>query len=442
MKKPPKSAASHWLWKNSKKFFQNPPEYMNQQRAELGDFYALNFPIPNFYGLTHPDQVKYLLVTNNKNYLKDWGTQQLKLALGNGLLTNEGDFWRRQRRIAQPAFHRARLAALMQTMVDSTAERLTHWKSKQVPFDVAEEMTLLTSDIVSKTLFGSNVENLDEISESMHFINRYLTVTLRRLIPVPVWLPTSFNRTFKRHLKKIDGLIGKMVQDRRNHPENRNDLLAMLMEAQDEESGERMTDGQLRDECMTLFAAGHETSANSLAWTLFLLGKHPDIWERLRQEVKEILGNRLPTMDDLRQLPYTLQVIQESMRLYPPAWAIGREAIAADEVEGYPIKPKSQILMSPYAIHRHPDFWENPEEFDPERFSPENSKNRHKYAYLPFGGGPRLCIGNNFAMMEMQIVLAMITQKFRLKLTDDQAVEMEALITLKPRNGVWMEVLR
>ncbi len=220
------------------------------------------------------------------------------------------------------------------------------------------------------------------------------------------------------------------------------DLLTMLLEARDEDTGEGMSDRQLRDEAITIFAAGHETSANAMSWTLYLLAKHPEVMERLRLEVAEVLGDRPPTFADLRRLQYTRQVIEEGMRMYPPAWAVGREAIDADEIAGQYIPRKSIIFISIYALHHHPDLWENPEIFNPDRFSAEQSKERSRWHYLPFGAGPRMCIGNNFAMMEMQIVLAMITQKFRLKLTDDQAVEMEALITLKPRNGVWMEVLR
>ena len=443
-KKIPTSPNTHWFYRGVLDFRKDPTGYSLKMMHELGNIFQILLPLNLFrlYSVQSPDYAKHFLVTNNRNYIKDLSYKRMKISLGNGLLTSEGEFWRRQRRIAQPAFHREQLAGMADTMIESVSERLQSWEQIQTPFDLSREMSVLTSDIAAKALFGSDLKNKREIAQSLVTGMRYITHNLRYPINPPLWLPLPSTRKFVHAQQVLDRSIMGMIEQRRKGGKTRDDLLAMLMDAQDEETGEQMTDQQLRDECITIFSAGHETSANGLTWTLYLLDKNPHIREQLEAEIDQVLAGRMPTLDDLPHLPYNLQVIQESMRLFPPAWGVGREALEADEVDGYPIPKRAQVMIHIYSIHRHPDYWEAPERFDPDRFTKAKVKSRHRYAYLPFGGGPRFCIGNNFALMEMQLALAMIVQRYRLRLVPGHPVKQEPLITLRPLHGVMMALER
>ncbi|MEM7368537.1 MAG: cytochrome P450 [Bacteroidota bacterium] len=440
MPKIPVTPSAHPLWGAAPIFRKDILAYLVQHMKEYGEIYEIPLPIRTIISIHNAEYIKHVLVSNNKNYIKDIPTRRLSLALGNGLLTSEGEFWRRQRRIAQPAFHRERLAAMAQSMVNRTTEMIEVWEKGAATLDISREMMVLTSDIAAQTLFGADVDDNDRFGEALVEGMRYITQSFRRIINPPLWVPTSANRRFNKMIRQQNQTIQTMIDQRRQSTESRPDLLSMLMEARDEESGEGMTDLQLRDEVITIFSAGHETSANGLTWTLYLLSQNPDIRTRMEREVDEVLQGRLPQVDDVRRLPYVHQVIQESLRLFPPAWAIGREAIGPDEIDGYPIRKKYQILMSSYALHRNPRYWQEPDRFEPDRFSPEKVKERHRFAYLPFGGGPRFCIGNNFALMEMQLVLVMISQRFRIDLVPDHPVKMEPVITLRPMYGMKMRL--
>ena len=441
-KKIPTTPSTHWFFRGVLDFRKDPTGHPLKMMHELGDIFQILLPFNLFrlYSVQSPDYAKHFLVTNNRNYIKDLSYRRMKISLGNGLLTSEGDFWRRQRRIAQPAFHREQLAGMADTMTESVSERLQSWETLKQPFDLSREMSVLTSDIAAKALFGSDLTNKREIAQSLVTGMRFITHNLRYPINPPLWLPLPANRKFIQAQNVLDRTIMGMIMQRRKRTEMRYDLLGMLMNAEDEETGERMTDQQLRDESITIFSAGHETSANGLTWTLYLLDKNPHIRERLEAEIDGVLGGRIPTLADLPQLPYNLQVIQESMRLFPPAWGVGREALEADELDGYPIPKKAQVMIHIYSLHRHPDYWEDPDRFDPDRFTKDKVKSRHRYAYLPFGGGPRFCIGNNFALMEMQLALAMMVQHYRVRLVPDHPVQQEPLITLRPLHGVMVEV--
>lgn len=440
MKTIPRPSLRSRLTQNTGRFLQSPPAYMMDMQKTYGDIFEMGLLRPGIYALTHPEYAKQVLVTHNKNFIKDRPIRVMKMALGDSLLTTDGDFWRRQRRIAQPAFHREKLQGMAEAMIQHTAAMLEDWQGRTQPFDVAREMMRLTSRIVTETLFGANLENPDELGAAIHHSNAFMTHYFRNLVNWPLWVPTRHNREFHQNQALFNQTVHGLIDNRRQAPEGYADLLSMLMEARDEESGEGMTDKQLRDECITLFAAGHETSANALSWTFYLLSQHPEVVEQLRAEIQSIVGNRLPTVEDLRQLPYSIQVLNESMRLYPPAWIIGRENLEPEEVDGYVIPRGAEVVIPTWVIHRHPDFWEEPERFDPDRFRPEAVKERNKYAFFPFGGGPRLCIGNNFAMMEMQLILLMVIQRFRPTLVPGHPIAIEPLITLRPKHGVMVEM--
>jgi cytochrome P450 len=365
-----------------------------------------------------------VLRENYKNYVKGYG--KVRVLLGNGLVLSEGSFWRRQRRLMQPAFHRRRLAGFADAMTDETARMLDSWEAKVVegkPLDVAMEMTLLTQRIIVKTMFGSDVgEEGERIARA--FETALAGIDARFLIPL--WmtrLPLPVNRRFKKALATIDEAVHRIIRERRREgQEGGDDLLSMLMEARDEETGETMSDQQIQDEVTTIYLAGHETTAVTLAWAWYLLSKSPEVARGVREEVSRVLGERTPGIEDVPNLTYTKMVIDETLRLYPAAWMISRTAVEEDEIEGYRIPAGQTLFLSPYVTHRRPDLWPNPEGFDPERFAPESGGERPRFAYFPFGGGPRQCIGNNFAHVEAILVVAMVMQRYRLDLMSGQTV--------------------
>jgi cytochrome P450 len=395
------------------------------------------------YQVSSPEGVGRILHDNHRNYSKDVATfGTLKLFLGNGLFTSDGDFWRRQRRLAQPAFHRRRVAAFGGLMTDATLEMLDRWRpyaDQGQPLDVGAEFSRLTMEVVTRALFSTSVEG--DISTVGGAIATLLDdVTFRFTFPFypPLRVPTPRNRRFLAARAALDEVVYGIISGRRRSPGEHDDLLALLMEARDEDTGEGMSDKQLRDEVITLFLAGHETTANALTWASYMLSTHVDVARRLQAEVNEALEGRIPTALDLPRLPYTRMVIDETLRLYPPAWITNRRAIEADTVCGYRIPADAMLSISPYVTHRDPALWENPEGFDPDRFSPERAAGRPHYAYFPFGGGPRQCIGKGFALMEATLVLALLYQRCEMHLVPGRKVETEALATLRPRNGMWM----
>ncbi len=400
------------------------------------------------HALTNPDHIKHVLQENHANYEKGRGVKTMRAFLGDGLLTSEGGFWKRQRRMAQPAFHRQRLMALTEAMVGvgrDMVERFEPWSRTGEPVNVADEMARATLGIVGLTLFGVDP------SASASAVAGALTVALdetnRRttsLVRLPLSVPTPRNRAFRRALKVLDDLVYGIIARRRaasaGERAGAHDLLSMLMESRDEDTGEAMSDKQLRDEVMTIVLAGHETTANALAWTFYLLSEHPEVFRKLRAEVTRVLDGRAPTFEDLASLKYTRMVLEEAMRLYPPAWIFGRTAIGEDALGSYRIPAKSLVVVSPYCVQRTAKLWPNPEGFEPERFSAEATAKRHKFAYLPFGAGPRVCIGNQFAIMEAQVLLAMMVQRYRLDLAPGFRVEAQPMVTLRPKYGISVNV--
>ena len=436
----PRVAPAHPVLKNTIPFAKDYFSFMVENQRRYGDFFDANLPQVPLFVLSKPEYAKHVLVTNNKKYRKSFAYEFLRHPLGQGLLTSEGEFWLKQRRIAQPAFHRERLSALSDTIRTTTHEMLQTWEGyagQRQNCSATPDLMRLTCRVVAQALFGSDIaETSTTIVRCINIINQRITEKVANPFRLPSWIPNRADREYERALRQLDEIVYGIIAQRRRTPTPHHDLLAMLMDTEDADTGERMNDRQVRDEVVTLFVAGTETSAVSLSWALYLLARHPEVQAEAYQEIKPAAT----TGSDLSQLPFINQVLQETMRLYPPAWIIGREAIADDILDGYLIPRGAQVYICPYNIHRHPELWEQPEQFRPERFAEAPAKDRHKFAFFPFGGGPRYCIGNHFATMEMQIALSLILQKFDIKLTDPLPILSEPLITLRPQGGVNLQL--
>ena len=385
--------------------------------------------------LAAPDHVRHVFQDNYQNYSKQTpGFKVLRTFLANGLLTNEGDAWLRQRRIAQPAFHRDRIAGFADTITTAAEALADRWNaSDHTVVNLTAEMTQLTLRIVGETLLSTDVSReVDRIGQALTVSLRAANRSITRVVEVPQWVPTPTNRRLHRALTTLDSVVYEMIAARRRSGEDTGDLLSMLMAARDEDTGEGMSDRQLRDEVMTIFLAGHETTAIALGWTWHLLSKHPTAAQRLRDELATVLAGRAPRLSDLPQLVYTDQVIKESLRLFPPAWIISRCAIETDHIGGFDIPAGTIIFTSPYVTHRQTRLWDNPWAFNPERFGSTEVRALPPFAYFPFGGGPRQCIGNTFAMMEMVLVIATLAQRYRFDLGPGAQPGVFPAITLRP----------
>jgi cytochrome P450 len=435
----------NFLFGNTFDFVKNPLRFLMNAMQYQQKMVQIRIAGRNIYLLFRPEEIKYVLQENNKNYTKSDAYLGVQLFLGNGLLNSEGDFWRRQRKLAQPAFHKQRLALLVERMNRATLDMLQRWEAHMTaqPLNISQETMQLTLEIVSEALFSSDVKKyIQSISSALNIIIDYAYKSISSYIKIPLKYPTPSNVKFKKAVNQIDSVVYEMI-NRRKHAQvgDHLDLLGMLMEAQDEETGEKMNSKQLRDEVTTIFMAGHETTANALAWAFYLIAQYPKVAKKMRIEVIQVLGkDGLPTYENVRELKYILQVIHETLRLYPPAWVVGRKTIESDLIDKYPLPANSAILISPYAVHRNPAYWENPNEFNPDNFLPEQEKKRPTYAYFPFGGGPRLCIGNNFALMEMQIILALAVRQFDFHLVSEQEILPEPTITLRPKTELKLKI--
>ena len=437
----PPGPRGHLLLGSLREVQREPLELLRDGFRDHGDVVRYRFGTTRALLLAHPDHIGHVLHDNHRNYDKhNVDYTMLRRLLGNGLLTSDGAFWHRQRRLMAPMFHRQRVAGFCNLMVNSTLEMLDRWDAlaqSGEPFDVAVEMARLTLTIVAKSLFSADVsDDAETIGVALTEVNRQLGEF--SLLDMFWMIPTARKRRFRAAVGALDQVVGKIIEQRRHATFRNEDLLSMLLDAVDEETSKGMTPRQVRDEVLTLLLAGHETTANALAWTWYLLAQNPEAENKLHDEIASALGERAQGALDLPLLRYTRMVIEESMRLYPPAWAISRNTIGEDEIGGYRVRPRTNIIICSFVTHRHPAFWEEPERFDPERFSPARSEGRPNFAYLPFGGGPRICIGNGFAMTEAQLVLATVAQRYRLRLAPGHPVELHPLITLRPRHGIRM----
>jgi len=422
------------LIRNTLRLLRTPLEFTLACARACGDVADMNVRLMTIYLVSHPELIEQVLVTKAKIFHKDLGTKSLSLVLGQGLLTSEGDFWKRQRRLTQPGFHRDRVASYGAVMVEYTERMLDAWRGGQER-NVHEDMMGLTREIVAKTLFDADVRAeggpIDEAFQAI--VQRFQDAPPG--VPVIGDLPTPGKRRFDRALRTLDQVIYGMVAERRAGGRDRGDLLSMLISAEDEGGG-RMSERQIRDEALTLFLAGHETTAAALTWTFNLLTQNPEAEARLFRELDEVLGGRAPAVGDLPRLKFTEGVVYESMRLMPPAWAIGREPLEDCEIGGYHVPKGTQVWISQYVVHRDPRYFTDPEAFRPERWENDFAKKLPRYAYFPFGGGPRVCIGNAFALMETTLCLATIARRYRVRVVSKQPLPHVAAVTLRPKEAV------
>jgi len=408
---------------------------ISRRYGDIAGMRVVNFKI---FLINHPDHIEDVLVHHPRKFVKGRVLKANKRVFGEGLLTSEGDFWLRQRRLAQPAFHRARIAGYAATMVEYAERLLPEWRDGEER-DLHKEMMRVTLQIVGKTLFDADVAgDAQDVGQAMELLLK-LGANFRRTIFIPQWLPTPTNIRLERAIRKIEKVLYRIIAERRASGRDAGDLLSMLLAAQDED-GSRMTDQQLRDEAITLFLAGHETTANALSWTWWLLAQNPAAEAKLHEELHGVLGGRAPSLEDLPKLAYTNHVITESMRLYPPAWGMARTAIEEHEIAGYRVPKGSGVSFTTWTVHRDPRWYDAPEEFRPERWEGDLHKRLPRFAYFPFGGGPRQCIGNTFALMETALIVATVAQQFRFRLVPGHKVTPLASITLRPRDGILVKL--
>ncbi len=443
----PPGPKGHKIVGSLPEFRKDPLTFLLQATEKYGDIVSLRFGIVQGWLINHPDYIKQILQDNHKNYSKETrGFITLRQFLGMGLLTADGDTWLKHRRIAQPAFHRQKIVDLSNTMVrcaEDTAKVWDNLAAQGKAVDISDEMMQLTLRIIGETMLSTDVSNkADSIGKAVDIVLREAIYRIQFPFSIPMSLPIKRNRELAHAMKTLNGVVFRMIEERRKSKNPPNDLLTMLLNARDETTGEGMNDQQLRDEVMTIFLAGHETTANALSWTFYLLSKYPEVARKLRAELAEKLGGHTPTAEDVPHLKYTTMVLEEALRLFPPAWIMTRAPRDTDVIGGYQLKPGTYTFISPWVTHRNPLLWDNPEGFEPERFSPEKAASHHRFAYFPFGGGPRICIGNYFAMMEATLILAVLMPRFRPDLMPGFPVTMEPMITLRPKEGIWMKIHR
>lgn len=435
-RKLPPGPASHYLVRNFVDLTSDWLGFLTRCAREYGDvvyFRLLNTPVCL---LSHPDDIESVLVTQAANFEKSRDYRALGTVIGNGLLKSEGNFWRAQRKLIQPAFHNENVLRYSRIMVEDTQRMLATWRDGETR-DIQQEMSRLALEIVAKSLFGANVSSeAANVSEALKVVSEqlYNAANLAMVFPEKLPLPSAFS--LRRAVRRLDEIIYPIIRKRRAAANGSPDLLGMLLAAQ--ENGNRMTDRQLRDEVMTLFLAGHETTALALSWTFFLLSRHPAVEEKLLAELRAVLGRRAPAPGDLARLPYTDCVVKEALRLYPPAWGIGRRAIRAFEVGGYRLPAGTNIFILQWIVHRDARFYASPETFNPDRWrgDPVGRGALPRFAYLPFGAGPRVCVGASFALMEARLLLATILPRFHLEVVPGHPVEIQPSVTLRPRHGI------
>jgi cytochrome P450 len=398
------------------------------------------------YLCTRPEASKWVLQENQKNYRKAFTYNFLKPVVGEGLLTSEGDFWLRQRRLVAPLFHRKQLDSYGVVMQATIEELLEDWDRlpKGALVDVSAAMSQVTLSIAGKLLFNRDIgRDARWIGDAMVLLFRDVNERILSVVPIPRQVPTPHNRRVQEALDRLESMVYGLIAERRGREEAHDDLLSLFMLAEDEDAGRRMTDREIRDELLTFVIAGHDTTSNLMSWALYLLSKHPSIRRKLREEVVAKVAGRVPTLEEARELTYTSQVIDETLRLYPPAWVVEREPIEDDVIDGYYVEAGNVVSTGPYFIHHNAGVWKNPEGFDPDRFAAGGeAESLHRYAHFPFGGGPRKCVGADFALLEARLLLAAIVKNYDVDLQPASFVEAEGTVTLYPKKGMPMLVTR
>ena len=424
-------------------FRRQPLEAMFQWWRRYGDALRFRLGPKTLYLFSHPDLAEEILVHQADRFVKVYEPQRptgLALVLGSGLVTSSGEVWKRHRRIIQPVFHRTRMAAMAERMAQVGEQRLAGWTAHAGrSVDIADEMMRLALEVISHTMFHTDVaDHIDHISHALRVSLKYAFDSFHSLVRVPLWVPTPRNRQFRLALQYMDKLIYGLIAERRRTGTQHDDLLDLLLSARDEDTGAGLSDQELRDEALTIFAAGHETTANALAWAWYLLATHPEVAARFHEEIDRVLQGRTPTAGDLHQLPYTRAVFDEAVRLFPPVPAVQRKAATSTSIGGFSLPAGAIVLVGIYHLHRHPAFWRDPERFMPERWL-DGERPAARCAYLPFGAGSRACVGTHFATVEGPLLLALIGRRYELQLAQED-VEPEIVVTLRPKHGIRMTI--
>lgn len=421
----------HFLFGSIKEVRNDRIQFVSLLAEKYGDIVRFKMGPKVLYLINHPDYAKYVLVTNYKNYRKGLGLTHAKPLLGKGLLTSEGELWSRQRRLIQNIFHTEFIESYVVTMGTEIDKTLDRWQSENNEIDVFSEMTELPLRILSKTLLNIDIEDkTNQISQIFSLAIKEASHRMTGMLDIHNYLPSLRSFRFKKALKILDGMIFELIKTVRQNPNNGNDFLSVLMK-----SDKQLDDRQIRDEVITMLLAGHETTSVALSWTIFLLANHPEYQSELRTELSRKSGDDNGTKN-FPHLKYPQIILNESMRLYPPVWLIPRRAVSKDEIGGYDVESGAEVLICTYNIHRHKEFWQQPDCFEPERFDPEN-KNQNKYSFLPFGMGPRICIGKHFALLEAQILLAKLAGRFTFSMKEQEAeIKLDPLLTLRPKEKI------
>lgn len=425
------------FWQGFKAYGRDPAMYMHQLFLDYGEVVCWRGTM-TIYLLNNPDHVRQVLTQAHPEFTKDlYDYRVLKQTLGNGLVTNDGADWTRQRRLMQPMFHHKIVNAFDTAINGFTATLVDRWQQLPAgqPVALEREMSRITFQIVAATLFGSEInDHAHEMVDILDVIN-VNTKSAAAFLTLYPWIPSPHNRRFKRVMQRLDNIVYNLINGRRASGIGSQDLLDRLLSVRDEQSGLGMEEKQVRDEVVTLMLAGHETSATALQWIFYLLSKHPEVEAALLSELAVLSGNPA-TSGDLSRLPYLKQVVQESMRIYPPVWGIARTSTHEQEFGGYRIPAGAYLSIMPYSLHRHPDHWTEPARFDPDRFSPQRSAGRHSYCYIPFAAGPRACIGVGMSMLEIQLVLAQLLPRFWVRPVPGHVIKPMATVTYRPRFGM------
>ncbi len=440
----PPGPVGNFILGSLKEVAVNPIRLFMESTDKYGDIVRFRFAKLVAYLISNPDYIKYVFIDNASNYRKASTYKKLKPILGEGLLTSEGNLWQKQRKFFQPIFQRNKMEGFFDTITDSINLMLEKWESlapEDSLIDISAEMMNVTLGVTTQALFSKDISNeAVELRQAFTIALEYANHRMTSLVSFSEYLPTSFNRRYKKAYEILERFVYDLISERKGKESQYHDLLSTMLFGEVSAKDEKMSDKQIRDEIMTFILAGHETTANTLSWAWYLLAVNPEVKKKLDNELKIVLNGKKPTYQDLKELKYTAMIIQEVMRLYPPIWIIERDALQDDEIGGYFIPAGAMMMLSPYVTHHSPLLWEKPEEFIPERFLPELIAKRAKFAYFPFGGGSRQCIGNHFAMMEAQLLIAIIAQKFDFELDKNHLVEKESVITLRPKYGIKMKI--